>query len=163
MPDKQSMGIVELKGTALVFLPLHEKAIYKVELSRVAGGGNTLLADRFTDGAWSTCEIAREDEPAMLEWLEESARRLAPEEYQWWEQRLAVAPRRTQAQRITSLVAQIMTKFDMTQKAVADRVGVARQTLHDYCEGRGKGSGVTLELALEALLARPLFGVAEED
>lgn len=163
MPDKQPMGIIELKGTALVFVPIHERALYKVELSRVAASGDTLAVERFADGAWSNCEIAREEEPAMLEWLEEGAKRLAPEEYQWWAQRLTVAPRRTQAQRITALVNQIMSKFDMTQKSVADRVGVSRQTLHDYSEGRGKGSGVTLELALEALLARPLFGVAEDD
>jgi len=157
------MGTIDLKGTALVFVPITENAVYKVELSRVAASGDTLAAERYAEGAWSVCEIVREEEPALLQWVEESAKRLAPDEYQWWEQRLAVAPRRSQAERITRLVNEIMAKFDMTQKAVAERVGVTRQTLHGFSTGRGKGSGVTLELALEALLARPVFGVAEEN
>ncbi|BAW27497.1 Uncharacterized protein KF715C_pC640 (plasmid) [Pseudomonas putida] len=156
------MGTVELMGSALVIQPLFETILYKVELSRIAARSDKLQLERFADGAWSTVEIYYEEEPALLQWVEEEAKRLAPEDYQWWEERLAFAPRPTQPQRISRLVRQIMSKFDMTQASVADRVGVTRQTLSNYCEGRGKGSGVTLELALEALLARPVFGVAED-
>lgn len=162
MSDKEPMGTVELMGTALVIQPLFETILYKVELSRIAARSDKLQLERFADGAWSTVEIYYEEEPALLQWVEEEAKRLAPEDYQWWEERLAFAPRPTQPQRISRLVRQIMSKFDMTQASVADRVGVTRQTLSNYCEGRGKGSGVTLELALEALLARPVFGVAED-
>lgn len=163
MPDKEPMGTVDLKGTALVIQPLFETVLYKVELSRIAARSDKLELERFADGAWSTVEIYYEDEPALLQWVEEEAKRLAPDEYEWWVQRLAFAPRPTQPQRISRLVRQIMSKFDMTQASVADRVGVTRQTLSNYCEGRGKGAGVTLELALEALLARPVFGAAEDD
>lgn len=163
MPDKEPMGTVELKGTALVIQPLFERVLYKVELSRVAAGSDKLELERFADGAWSTVEIYYEDEPALLQWVEEEAKRLAPDEYEWWEHKLAFAPRPPQSVRISRLVNQIMKKFDMTQMAVADRVGVTRQTLSHYCDGRGKGPGVTLELALEALLARPVFGVAEHE
>ncbi|WP_157754472.1 helix-turn-helix transcriptional regulator [Pseudomonas putida] len=162
MSDKEPMGTVELMGSALVIQPLFETILYKVELSRIAARSDKLQLERFADGAWSTVEIYYEEEPALLQWVEEEAKRLAPEDYQWWEERLAFAPRPTQPQRISRLVRQIMSKFDMTQASVADRVGVTRQTLSNYCEGRGKGSGVTLELALEALLARPVFGVAED-
>jgi len=163
MSDKEQMGTVELRGTALVIQPLFETVLYKVEISRIAASSDKLELERFADGAWSTVEIYYEDEPALLRWVEEEAKRLAPEEHEWWVQRLAFSPRPNQARRISRLVNQIMSKFHTTQAAVADRVGVTRQTLNNYCVGRGKGSGATLELALEALLARPVFGVAEDD
>lgn len=163
MPDKQDMESIHLQGTALVFVPRTEKAVYKVELSKLAAGGDCMGVERFTDGAWGVCDLPRDGNEWLLEWAEENARRLAPEDFKWWQERLAVAPRGTQPERITRLVHRIMDKFDVPQKAVAERVGVSRQMLTDYSEGRGKGSGVTLVLALEALLARPVFGVPEED
>lgn len=163
MSDEKPFASVELRGTALVVQPIFETVLYKVEISRLAASSDKLELERFADGAWSTVEIYCEDEPALLQCVEEAAKRLAPDEYEWWVKRLALCPRPTQPQRISRLVRQIMSKFDMTQASVADRVGVTRQTLSNYCEGRGKGSGTTLELALEALAALPVFGAAEDD
>lgn len=163
MNNDNVISFVDLKGTALVFVPALESAIYKVELSQVAGQGKTWYCERFAGGEWSQRHLNREDDAAIFAEIEKAAFELAPHEFEWWEEILGQAPRPAKSERIRLLVKQIMDKFDMTQQSVAERVGVTRQNLGDYMQGRAAGSGVMLELALEALLARSHFGTAEED
>lgn len=162
MPDK-SVGVIDLKGSALVFTPSGETAVYKVEISTIAAGGDYHYVECFANGAWEVCELLRSEHEFMMGWVEFNASRLAPTEYQWWKNRLATVPSGSQAERLTFLVEQILRKFDITREALVKRLGMTRNTLYDYCKGRGKGSGATLELALEALLARPTFDAPAGD
>jgi DNA-binding transcriptional regulator YiaG len=163
MNNDTVISFVDLKGTALVFVRAFESAVYKVELSQVAGQGKTWHCERFAGGEWSLHQLNFEDDAATFAEIEKAALQLAPHEFDWWEELLGQAPRPAKSERIRRLVTQIMHKFDMSQQSVAERVGVTRQNLSDYMQGRAAGSGVMLELALEALLARPHFGTAEED
>lgn len=160
MPDKPNKAVIDLKGSALVFTPEGDTAVYKVELSIVAAGGDYIGIQRFAHGVWAAHDLLRSEHRHMMGWVEFNADRLAHEEYQWWRVRLAEATG-TQVDRIGRLLDAIMDKFDVSQGAVADRVGLNRATVSEYRQGRGKGTGVTLELALEALLARSIFDAPE--
>jgi len=161
MPDKPDIGVIDLKGSALVFTPHGDTAVYKVELSVVAAGGDYIGIERFANGIWGSFAMLRVEYHHLMGWVEFNAQRLAPEDYQWWKARLAPPIEGTQAERVGRLVSKIKGKFGVSQGDVADRVGLNRVTLSEYCQGRGKGSGVTLELALEALLARNVFASSE--
>lgn len=162
MPDKTA-GVIDLKGSALVFTPSGETAVYKVEISTIAAGGDYRRVERFANGAWDVCDLLRSQHDHLMGWVEFNASRLAPAEYQWWKSRLVSVPAGNQAERLSYLVQQILGKFGVTREAVATRLGMTRNTLYEYCHGRGKGQGLTLELALEALLARPTFDAPAGD
>lgn len=162
MPDKPNKAVIDLKGSALVFTPDGETAVYKVELSVVAAGRDYVDIQRFANGAWGTHTMLRADSRYIMDWVAFNADRLAHEEFQWWKDRLTEIPC-PQFIRIGRLLDAVMEKFNVSQGVVADRIDMNRATLSNYRQGRGKGSGVALELALEALLSRSEFNAHTYD